>query len=268
MAGKYQLKELLEGGSWLVVSPHPDDDAIGLAIAMHRRPRDLHIAYATDGAPLQDYPIQKNKALPPYLDAQSYAKDRMSEAKAAMSMIGIPESRLNFLSFSDCQLSNHLYDALAELEAIVRDVKPSFVFTTPYESAHPDHDAASVLCEMLVRMGNIAPEACFEFASYNNHGGKSNLLEFATAGGGQDRQIIIDAEGEESSFKSRVLQTYASQQGGIISMFRTDREVIRPRPEGIVKGRKPVEVTYAEQFFGFNPDIIEESYKNMREFLE
>ncbi len=113
----------------LAIGAHPDDCEIGCGgvLALHADDGDrVTIACATDGdAGGIGRPAAELAAL------------RREEAVAAARVIGAAEPR--FLGFPDGRLAYAGYDLVAVLGRLVREERPSLVYTHDPDDAHPDH---------------------------------------------------------------------------------------------------------------------------------
>jgi LmbE family N-acetylglucosaminyl deacetylase len=99
----------------LVLAPHPDDESLccgGLIAEHHARGHDVHVMVLTDGTGShphsREYPPARLAAL------------RMQEAREAISALGLPEDRIEFLGLRDghAPLSGkELNDAAARVAA-------------------------------------------------------------------------------------------------------------------------------------------------------
>ena len=119
-----------------VTVPHMDDGVLGCGGTLAQLPdkQRIHVIYATDGAqsPTPMFPWQG----PP---ASDLAAIRMEEAKAALAVVGIPETNIHFLAFPDGklrQVGKALHQSLLDLFARIR---PEQVLTPFRYDRHPDH---------------------------------------------------------------------------------------------------------------------------------
>ncbi len=127
------------GGRWLVLAPHPDDEALGvgamLAIAAARG-IDVRVVVVTDGA------------------AQGDPAEREREATAAAGVLALDPPE--FWHFADRSL-RPADPALGRRlrEAFVR-VHPDVVFVTSPVELHPDHRALALAVQRAVRATTLA----------------------------------------------------------------------------------------------------------------
>jgi LmbE family N-acetylglucosaminyl deacetylase len=95
----------------LVLAPHPDDETLG-AGGLIQRVRTLggnvQIVYLTDGDGFPEgVQVADHVETPSASDYRGYGRERRSEARAALRVLGVPADAHTFLSFPDsglCQL--------------------------------------------------------------------------------------------------------------------------------------------------------------------
>jgi LmbE family N-acetylglucosaminyl deacetylase len=133
----------------LVVSPHPDDDAIGCGGAIARcadRGVGVSVAYVTDGA--ASHP--GSKRFPP----ASIRALREAEAIAALRLLGV-ESAPIFFRLPDGRLSDldreHREFAVQSLERTLRASACEVVVAPWPGEPHPDHAATASLVGAALR---------------------------------------------------------------------------------------------------------------------
>jgi len=162
----------------LVISPHPDDETLGVGGLMRRvvsRGGAVHVVWLTsgDGFP-EGVETADGIARPTFQDYRSYGGVREVEARAAVQSLGVDRRALSFLGFPDegmCELaSTYLsakarafkspytrrispplteqvirgtryrgYDARRELERVLVRFAPTLIVIPHPEDAHPDH---------------------------------------------------------------------------------------------------------------------------------
>lgn len=164
----------------LVISPHPDDESLccaGMIQQIHAAGAQVFIIWLTSGdgfeldALLHD-PVARVPAA-----SQRLATTRMGEAKAAATVLNIPSERLFFLGYPDGGLGHMLLDyydtpytsrytglnevsyggtlslgkaytgqnLVADVTAVIEQVKPNVVLAPPPRDRHPDHSATGDL---------------------------------------------------------------------------------------------------------------------------
>src|SRR5690606_40805219 len=81
----------------LIVVAHPDDETLGCAHELIRRPGQCRILHTTDGAPFEERFWQQAGAA----SREEYAASRRAELVRAMRMLGIGEAQLERLPVPD-----------------------------------------------------------------------------------------------------------------------------------------------------------------------
>ncbi|MFQ6103794.1 MAG: PIG-L deacetylase family protein [Candidatus Glassbacteria bacterium] len=116
-----------ELGISLVISPHPDDDAIGLGGTIHSIHDRVWIVHVTDG-----------KLGIPGRKPENAKKVRVEEAIQSATILGVDTDRLKFLGFPD-QKTGKIDTISDRLSALVKEVLPQDIFVPSPLDAHPDH---------------------------------------------------------------------------------------------------------------------------------
>ncbi len=187
----------------LILIPHPDDEAVGAALAIRRAVKNGSTVFGLDlthGCPPRE-------ALWPWARMTHGARveTRRREAAAAARALGI--TRL----FDDGLAARRLRHALSAAHARLRDAAEAHAIDTlwapAYEGAHPDHDCANALAFALAR--ERPGLAAWEFAEYSNAGGIRRANEFFAARGGEIAIRIED--GDEARWKTQLLALYRSE---------------------------------------------------------
>ena len=124
----------------LVVSPHPDDEVLGVGGLMHMHAHsghDVTVVSVTDG----------EAAYPDWTDL---ARVRQQELADAVFVLGSGRINVMSLHVPDGHVSEHR-DAL--MTALVPLVAGTPTLIAPYEfDGHPDHDATGAVCGALARL--------------------------------------------------------------------------------------------------------------------
>jgi LmbE family N-acetylglucosaminyl deacetylase len=130
-------------GTVLILAPHPDDESLGcggLIATACARLRPPLVVVVTDGTGShpgsRDWPPDRLRAL------------RETEVLAAVGILGLPPSRVQFLRLPDTRTPQHgpAFDRAAEqVASMVRDCGVETICTTWRHDPHCDHAAAHVL---------------------------------------------------------------------------------------------------------------------------
>lgn len=126
----------LFSGTVVIVAPHMDDEALacgGLIAKLPQKDR-IHMIYATDG-------MKSPAPIIPGRDeiSSDLGKVRMSESMNAMSLLGIPEQNLHFLSLPEAQLKHNLPALQKALREKLEQIAPQHVFVPFRYDRHLDH---------------------------------------------------------------------------------------------------------------------------------
>lgn len=198
----------------LVLVPHPDDEAVGAALAIRR-------AVAAGSSVML---LDLTHGCPPHAARADRVAQRRREAEAAAAALGaarIPDGGLPARALRR-SLPDAFRRVLAALEAHAADT----LWVPAYEGAHPDHDCANALAFAALR---VRPSlAAWEFAEYNNAGGHRQANAFPDRRGGE---IEIAAASDEAKAKAAVLALYASERFNLRNVGGAPaREAFRPLP--------------------------------------
>lgn len=138
---------ITRGRPFVVISPHPDDESLGLGglIAASREDGiDVRVVIVSDGS--QSHP-----------NSPTYPRDRLvalrrSEADAAGRQLGLATGSITHLDLPDAAVPNDglAFDAaVAHLAAVADDAKAGAVFVTWGHDPHCDHEAAAAMARRL-----------------------------------------------------------------------------------------------------------------------
>ncbi len=173
------------GGRVLFVSPHPDDETLaagGILQDVMARGGQVYVVFLTSGdgfewdarAATRDFSISR-------ADMLRLGLRRMTEARAAMKVLGVPENHVYFLGFPDqgltaLYLQNYLVPYTSshtgvnrvpyagtfapgkpytgkelerQLSAVYDLVRPETVLAPSTQDGHPDHRTAAYLASRL-----------------------------------------------------------------------------------------------------------------------
>lgn len=171
---------------WMFVSAHDDDIICGgglTFLAGMEEGVETHAVVTTDGRMGYCRPQQR----------RTISKIRHDECQGSFQALGLPEERLHFLKFPDCNLNSYRgrhfttigdpteMDGASGLQNayshVLREVRPTRVFLPTISDLHPDHRIVNV--EMLISLfhaqGKIWPELgepiedvplVYEYATY------------------------------------------------------------------------------------------------------
>lgn len=209
----------------LILVPHPDDEVVGAALAIRRAVAGDSEVFALDltcGVPPKEafWPWSR-------MSRAARVETRRREAAAAARELGL--MRLA----DDGLAARRLRFALPAAYARIRDALAGHAIDTiwvpAYEGAHADHDCANALAFAVTR--NVPGLAAWEFAEYNNAGGRKHANEFLDARGGET--TIEPEDDNEGRWKTQLLRLYRSEAfnlGNVSSGKTPFRESFRPLP--------------------------------------
>jgi LmbE family N-acetylglucosaminyl deacetylase len=199
-------------GRTLVLAAHPDDEAVGCGVLL-QRVTEPHVAYLTDGAPLDRY-FWKD-----YGSREEYAAQRRGEAGAACALVG---GTAHFCDVTDQRLFRELERAQAWLDLLVARLRPHAIVAPAFEGGHPDHDAVNLLASIA---GAHTGAAAWEYPCYHRSvDGALVHQEFRTAAG---NEVVLTPAPAEWDRKLRMYGAYASQRE-VLQHFLAQGERFRP----------------------------------------
>ena len=112
--------------------------------------------------------------------------------------------------------------AQAAVERALAETQAEMIWCPAFEGAHQDHDAASALASRFAARASV-----WEFAEYNNVGGRTRAQEFPDRRGGE---IVLDLAPRERGNKRDLLRAYTSEHGNLAHIGAA-RESFRPLPK-------------------------------------
>ena len=141
------LDTLTRGEPFVVLSPHPDDESLGMGGAIAQacaHGQHVQVIVVTDGAGShprsQAYPSNRLVAL------------RKKEVEQAGEALGLPAGQLGFLNLPDTQAPSEgaaFEDAIARIAAILRCADAKTIFTTWKRDPHCDHAAVAHMAHTI-----------------------------------------------------------------------------------------------------------------------
>ncbi len=137
--------DILSSGNIIILSPHPDDEALGCSGTIRRLVREgssVDIVYVTNGERLYGEP------------SDEIARIRIEEAQRASQMLGCRDAL--FLGFPDGGLIHHKEDIYQGLKKIIEEKRPEIVLSPSLIDYHQDHLAtAEIALELLNTMASF-----------------------------------------------------------------------------------------------------------------
>ena len=190
----------------LIIAAHPDDETIGLGGQIHRF-RDPFFVHLTDGAP---------QGSPP-----DYAATRRAELEAALDIAGF-RGRSIRLGFTDQGCWSTVAEIASELRRVIAGLRPSAIYTHPYEGGHPDHDSAAFAVQAAA---GAVPR--FEFTSYHNS--PAGIKTGAFLPGAEHVPCAFVLSEADRERKRRMFVCFASQRD-MLKNFAIGVELVRRAP--------------------------------------
>jgi LmbE family N-acetylglucosaminyl deacetylase len=210
----------------LLVAAHPDDEVIGAGTRLPRL-RGVHIAYVTDGAPLD----MRDATRLGFRSRDTYAEARAREASAGLALVDVDPARVHRLGLVDQAASLRMAELTRTLLGLIHATGPRVVLTHAYEAGHPDHDATALAVHLACRLihdAGLEPPMVVEFAGYHDADGSGRLaaLEFLPA---DTPSVTVELSEAEQALKRRLVACHATQ-AEVLRQFPLDRERFRLAP--------------------------------------
>ncbi len=171
------------GRRWLVLAPHPDDEAFGIGATLALGARsgvDVRVAVVTDGG------------------AQGDAAERERDACAAASELGLPGPE--FWRFADRTLRPGDRALAERIKDAIDGHTPDVLFVTSPVEFHPDHRALALAVRRVVRSAalfGLRPRAPRWLAAYEVAAPlRPNLLVAADAAWEVKRRAVARYSGQ------------------------------------------------------------------------
>lgn len=214
--------ELTGGRAFLVISPHPDDDALGvggLIAASRQAGHRAGVVVLTDGS--SSHPNSK------LFPRQRLVELRRSEALLAADALGLSVSDVYLLGLQDghAPTEGALFEAAVDrLERVVRAIDAASVFTTWEHDPHGDHKAAFA---MAIALHQRLPHLkVWAYPIWSWHLDPSETLT-----GGETTGVRVDVT-PWLSRKRAAIAAHASQMTNLINDdeqgFRFNAETLAP----------------------------------------
>jgi LmbE family N-acetylglucosaminyl deacetylase len=207
--------------STLLIAAHPDDETIGAAALLKRRP-DIKVIHVTDGSPLNP----GDALAAGFTTREEYAAARRKETVQALAPAGIREDAITNLHFTDQQLAFHLTELSEKILTVVRQFQPEIVLTHAYEGGHPDHDSVAFACHMARR---AASYCLCEFAGY--HAGDHGMEVYAFLPSERETRYTLQLNADERELKTAMIKSFTTQARTLQPFMRPEVETFRSAPE-------------------------------------
>jgi LmbE family N-acetylglucosaminyl deacetylase len=159
---------------------------------------------------------------------EEYAAIRRDELIEALSLAGIPFSRIQFFDVPDQETASRLAESARALAKLITTCGADLVVTTPYEGGHPDHDSAAFIAASAVEIVGLLhgySPPLFEMTSYHLAGDKVCAGRFNS--GCEVYEHVLTPY--ERALKRQMFRVYASQRR-MLSSFGVDCERFRDAP--------------------------------------
>jgi LmbE family N-acetylglucosaminyl deacetylase len=141
----------------MLIAPHPDDEALACSVILQQAVRAgaaIRVVYVTDGDnnPWPQRALERRWRLSAS-DRKRWGKLRRSEALAALRVLGIHPSDVQFLALPDQGLTDLLLrdcnGALTRLIQVIDDWSPTDILVPSLSDIHPDHNAVAVMMRLI-----------------------------------------------------------------------------------------------------------------------
>ena len=141
----------------MLIAPHPDDEALACSVILQQAVRAgaaIRVVYVTDGDnnPWPQRAVERRWRLSAS-DRKRWGKLRRAEALAALRVLGINSSDIQFLGLPDQGLTDLLLhdrnSALERLTQLIDDWSPTDILVPSLSDIHPDHNAVAVMMRLM-----------------------------------------------------------------------------------------------------------------------
>jgi LmbE family N-acetylglucosaminyl deacetylase len=206
-----------------VVVAHPDDETVGCG-ALLSRLSAVPVILVTDGAP-RNLADARRLGFP---DADSYARARLDEWRAALDIAAIPQNRLTVFGFPDQEAAANLVPLARQLADTFRRQRSHIIVTHAYEGGHPDHDAVAFAVHLAARLLEAVRHKLFIFEMpLYRLGDDGPVYQSFCPDIAPD--IAIPLSPEEQDRKRRMVASFATQEA-VLKLFSVDVERFRAAP--------------------------------------
>lgn len=148
------ITELPKINKFLILAPHPDDEAMGCSgtcLLLNKQGASSNIVFITNGESLYETP------------SEAIAKKRISEARRSCNLIGMKDCI--FLDIPDGRVTQNKALLHKKLLNIINDKRPEMIFSPSLYDYHKDHIATASVSLMLFRELRIFKLAFYEIYS-------------------------------------------------------------------------------------------------------
>jgi LmbE family N-acetylglucosaminyl deacetylase len=147
----------------LVIAPHMDDCVLACGGTLQQMidKTQIHVVYATDG-------MKSPSPIVPWRDeiTPDLGEIRRSEARTALSQLGVPADNLHFLNLPEAELQQHSADLAKGLNDLILSIEPRAIFMPFRYDRHPDHLVVNQVVMDAYRTGLYRPEIVEYFVYY------------------------------------------------------------------------------------------------------
>ncbi|MBB5174148.1 bacillithiol biosynthesis deacetylase BshB2 [Texcoconibacillus texcoconensis] len=190
----------------LVVFPHPDDEAFGVAgTILSYTENNIPVTYAC----LTLGEMGRNMGNPQFANRETLPEVRKQELDNACSLLGINDLRR--FGMRDKTIEFEDFDVLtSKVEEVIHEINPSLIITFyPGYAVHPDHDATGeAVIEAVKRLPKQSRPIVYALAFSNN-------CEVHI--GPPDVTLDVSKYAEQ---KLKVIEAHASQTAGTIEVMK------------------------------------------------